>query len=439
MRRKKLLRIASLAVAVTLLPITDTFAYDFRRDYRGSYSDYDVNYITYKDYSNKYNCLDSVLKFSNGSINQSEYTSGEIVEFSVDVDDTLIKQAAADLKKGKEVPQYLRDCMLDQYKKGVNKITIHVAPEKSDTFEEIILTKSKDNADGTSHFTGKLEIGPFMTAGKWKIREVYINKSDSYPNHYALVNYWNKDIYGNDTLQDLSWGDFLVKGTQSDTSAPKIYDIKVEKLSTGERRVTWKIKDKNLKKCYVKKCFGSHTLKTVKVKAKNNQYKYILPKDFDIENDSIDVYAVDQAGNRTWFYYENGKITSDQTKKYAKVEAKASDITVSQKKVNKGNSVEVRVKVDVKKYSKMKKLYLCYDSPYGATKVYVKLKQDKNSVWKGTFNTKNEMPRGKWTLAAISFDEKFIIENSKYCKDTEKYNYDGKFRQDLSAGNITVK
>lgn len=441
MRRKqnKLVALAAVILAVSLIPAQTASAYDIYR-----HTDFQDNSWASDNKAQsieRYKLYDELVKFSNQRVNKNVLTSGDTVRFYVDVDDSVLKS-----KKCSELEdQYWKYFDAQHYfdGDGVRNIALVLVPEKADKSEIVVLNKSRDNADGTSRFTGKLKIGAYMTSGKWKIKDLYVNYDDS-PEEYGMAMlYGNRAVYANSAMPDLSWGDFKVTGTKKDSSAPKVYDIKVERLDNGKKQISWKIKDKNLKKCYAEYYGGSHLLKTKKVKGKNNTYTYVLSKTYDEENEQINIYAVDQAGNQSAFAYSNGEITKGSNQKYASVKPKASDLKVSQKKVDKGQDVKISVKLKVQNNYKMKNIEAYYESPYGGYTRCVRLKRGKGSVWEGTFHTVESMPSGKWTLAAIGFDDGksgcFSIENTKYCKSiTDPYSL-LRFRQDLSAGSITVK
>lgn len=441
MRKKqnKLLTVVAIILAVSLIPAQTASAYDVN-----GHTDFQDNSWARDNKIQsieRYKLYDELVKFSNQRVNKNVLTSGDTVRFYVDVDDSVLKsQKCSELED-----QYWKYFDAQHYfdGEGVQNIALVLVPEKADKSEIVVLNKSRDNADGTSRFTGKLKIGAYMTSGKWKIKDLYVNYDDS-PEEYGMAMlYGNRAVYANSAMPDLSWGDFKVTGTKKDSSAPKVYDIKVERLNNGKKQISWKIKDKNLKKCYAEYYGGSHLIKTKKVKGKNNTYTYVLSKTYDEENDGIEIYAVDQAGNQSAFAYLNGEITKGSNQKYASVKPKASDLKVSQKKVDKGQDVKISVKLKVKNNYKMKNIEAYYESPYGGYTRCVRLKHGKGSVWEGTFHTVESMPSGKWTLAAISFDDgklgRFSIENTKYCKSiTDPYSL-LRFRQDLSAGSITVK
>lgn len=441
MKKQKMLTVAMVALAMSLAPVQDVFAYDDSLPFDYKYSDFSYD-MTGENRTEMYQFYDSLIKFSNQSVNKKTLTSGDTVRFYIDVDDSALKALSFsdEGEAGTKISKYIEtECMSEG--RGVENLALVLASEKNESCETILLKKSMDNADGSSRYTGKMKIGAYTPSGKWKIKDLYVNYFYSEEESGVAMKYYNKEIYANPTLYDLSWGNFRVTGTKKDEYGPKVYDVKVEKLSQGKRKISWKVKGNNLKKCYIDNYNGSHHTNTKKIKEKNGRYTYVTDEKFadDIDNE-VKINVVDQAGNSagvTYSCYEE-KVVTGQNQEYANVKPKASDVKLSQKRVEKGQDVKISLKLSAQDTSKLQNIVLCYASPYGGYTKCVKLKHKKDSVWEGTFYTVSSMPTGKWTLAAINFNEKFLLENKKYCKSIIEPQSNVKFRQNLSAGNITV-
>ena len=197
MKKQKMLTVAMVALAMSLAPVQDVFAYDDSLPFDYKYSDFSYD-MTGENRTEMYQFYDSLIKFSNQSVNKKTLTSGDTVRFYIDVDDSALKALSFsdEGEAGTKISKYIEtECMSEG--RGVENLALVLASEKNESCETILLKKSMDNADGSSRYTGKMKIGAYTPSGKWKIKDLYVNYFYSEEESGVAMKYYNKEIYAN--------------------------------------------------------------------------------------------------------------------------------------------------------------------------------------------------------------------------------------------------
>ncbi|MBU3103139.1 Ig-like domain repeat protein [Clostridium gasigenes] len=337
---------------------------------------------------------------------------------------------------------------------GIDSVYIYYIKPITRTEELVIMSYNET----TKLYEGDKSIDESTQAGEFKIKSIYLGDKQG---NYTWIYNINENSYGY-IKEELSAGNFIVKGTSSDVTPPKldISSLKVDKkeATKGDTvKISFKATDdmSGIDSVYIY-CINPITRTEELVIMSYNETTKLYEGDKSIDESTQvgefkmkKIYLCDKQGNDTWIYNINenpdGDIKEDLSAGNFIVKGTSSDVTppkldisslkVDKKEATKGHTVKISFKA-TDDMSGIDSVYIYYIKPITRTEELVIMSYNETTkLYEGYKSIDENTQSGEFKIKSIYLCDK--QGNSTWIYNINE-NPDADIKEDLSAGNFIV-
>ncbi|MBU3133138.1 hypothetical protein KPL40_11820 [Clostridium gasigenes] len=337
---------------------------------------------------------------------------------------------------------------------GIDSVYIYYIKPITRTEELVIMSYNET----TKLYEGDKSIDESTQAGEFKIKSIYLGDKQG---NYTWIYNINENSYGY-IKEELSAGNFIVKGTSSDVTPPKldISSLKVDKkeATKGDTvNISFKATDdmsaiSTVWIYYINPITRTEELVIMSYNETTKLYEGYKSIDESTQVGEFKmkkIYLCDKQGNDTWIYNINENsyddIKEDLSAGNFIVKGTSSDVTppkldisslkVDKKEATKGDTVKISFKA-TDDMSGIDSVYIYYINPITRTEqtVYPSY-NEATKLYEGYKSIDENTQSGEFKIKSIYLCDK--QSNSTWIYNINE-NPDADIKEDLSAGNFIV-